>query len=404
MDYNILSKLINSKSDENEWLDYKQEWHKNKIELIRDILAFINTTHHQDCYLIFGIEDKTFKVIGVDNDDNRRSTQQIVDLLINQPLSSDIPKIKVETFAIDNKDVDVLTIFNTLNVPLFFTKDSNYNGKRIGAGQIITRIMDTNTPENKTASDIIVENLYRKRICLDKTIYERYIYLLERVRDWTYIDLEQKLLYNFDPSFYILIEPLSPEEDKNRIHDGDYYAWLINSSSFPEEWRIRQYRMVTAMYGQHKIFDFSCMLHFDRDRGLTIAPRNGRLGRASRDLYYYYFIKDSLDWKFMTLYIEAWNNHMSEEFNSAYYSAKKVFDNVVVYENNEEKEYVESYYKDSMTIKDLEDDFGVRIEPTNSEILELKKQNSEYGRLSLLPINIARVINKKLEELREYDK
>ncbi len=144
MDYNILSKLINSKSDENEWLDYKQEWHKNKIELIRDILAFINTTHHQDCYLIFGIEDKTFKVIGVDNDDNRRSTQQIVDLLINQPLSSDIPKIKVETFAIDNKDIDVLTIFNTLNVPLFFTKDSNYNVKRIGAVQIITRIMYTN--------------------------------------------------------------------------------------------------------------------------------------------------------------------------------------------------------------------------------------------------------------------
>ncbi|WP_349517520.1 RNA-binding domain-containing protein [Leuconostoc mesenteroides] len=64
LDMNDATHIINSRIEENEWLDYKQEWHQNKIELVRDILSFANTVHSRDCYLIFGVVDKTIEVIG----------------------------------------------------------------------------------------------------------------------------------------------------------------------------------------------------------------------------------------------------------------------------------------------------------------------------------------------------
>lgn len=392
--------MINSKTDENEWLDYKQEWHNNKIELVRDILAFTNTVHHKNCYLIFGIEDKTLRVLGVNEDKNRKNTQQITDLLVHQHFSGDVPKVKVQSIKFGERTVDILTVFNTLNVPLFLTETFEFQGKRIYPGQIVTRIADTNTPSIGTASDIVVEKLYRKRMRLDQTIYERYRYLIEQVDDWTYIDSEQKLLYNFDPNFYILIEALDTEDEKRRIHEGDYYGWLINSSSFPHEWRIGEYNVVSAMYGKHEILTFSFLFNFDRNRGLTIAPKSGNLGRGQQDLDYNYFIKDSLDWKFMSLYIAAWNNHMTEEFHSAYYSTSTIFKNVVFYEDNEELEYVENQYNYNTTIEDLEYDFDTKIEPTLDEITNLKQKNSNFGRLSLLQINIAQAINERLKSIR----
>lgn len=403
MNYEKLEQLIEAQTDENEWLDYKQEWHKNKVDLVKDILAFVNTVHHNDCYLIFGVEDKTFKVLGVDEDKNRRNTQQVIDLLTHQNLSGDIPKIKVDAIKYKNRFIDVLTVYNSMNVPLFITRKLDYQGKMLLPGQIITRIGDTTTSYRETANDSTVEKLYRKRMRMDQTIYARYEYLLEQVNDWTYIDSEQKLLYNFDPNFYILIEPIDNDEDERKIHVGDYFGWLVNSSDFPGSWKIGQYNSVLAKYGDHKIFDLSYLLNFDRDRGLIIFPKIGSLANGKPDLSYNYLIEDSLQWKFMSLYIATWDNHMVEEFHDSYYSTQRVLKNIVIYKDNEEKVNIENNYNYHTTVKDLERDFGVAIEPTQIEIDKLKAKNPEYGRSSLLNINIAKAINKRLKNIREVD-
>lgn len=396
MDLNEATHIINSRIEENEWLDYKQEWHQNKIELVRDILSFANTVHSRDCYLIFGVVDKTIEVIGTREDSNKKNTQQVADLLAHQQLSGDPPKIKVETFEINGKEVDVLTVFNYLNVPLFLYSKRSYQGKEIQPGQVFTRVSDTNTPINETASDSVLEMLFKKRFRLDQTIYERYRYVLEQLDDWTYVDEESKLLYNFDPNFYIEIKPLDSEEEASRIHDGDYYGWLVKSGL---EWNIRNYNVVTAMYGQHKILDFSYLFNFDRGRGLIIAPKLGHLG-LNKDCTYHYLVKDSPDWKFMSLFIVAWNNSMSEEFYSSYYSTPPALDNIVIYESEKEREEVEECYGYDTTIEDLEDDFNSNIEPTDSEIAEIKQKNSEYGRLSLVQNNIAKVVSNRLHNKR----
>ncbi|HHK7835591.1 TPA: RNA-binding domain-containing protein, partial [Streptococcus pneumoniae] len=47
--------LLNTPEDE--FHDFKQKWHHSKTELVRDILNFVNTSHHEDCYIIFGIDN-----------------------------------------------------------------------------------------------------------------------------------------------------------------------------------------------------------------------------------------------------------------------------------------------------------------------------------------------------------
>ncbi|KRM13334.1 ATP-binding protein [Paucilactobacillus suebicus] len=391
--------LINNHTSENERLDYKREWHDNNSELMRDILSFVNTVHNQDCYLIFGIEDETFEIVGISDDDNRKNKQQLTDFLSHQNFSNKPPKINVETLTVEEKEIDVLTVYNTNSVPVYLINKYSRGKKTINPGQIFTRISDTNTPISESAPDFVVERLYKKRLHLNTTIYQRYLYLISQTKDWTYLDSEQKLLYNFDPNFYILIVE-DPDEER-KVHDGDYYGWLVNTSDFPSEWRIGRYRFVKFMYGDHLIFEVRPLFDFDRDRGMTLSPHFSKLVFNNSDTAYNYFLKDSLDWKFWHLLVDAWNQSMNGDFyRDYYYSASKVLENVVVYENDEERNYVESHYESRTTIEDLEYDFGAKLEPTEEEIQVLTQQNPKYGRSSLLQINLAKVISSRLDSIR----
>lgn len=57
----MITKLLNTPEDE--YHDFKQKWHSDNSELVRDILNFVNTIHHEDCYIIFGVSDN-----GVDSE------------------------------------------------------------------------------------------------------------------------------------------------------------------------------------------------------------------------------------------------------------------------------------------------------------------------------------------------
>lgn len=45
------------KGKEGECWDFKQEWHENTADLIKDIICFANTVHDENCYIIFGVSD-----------------------------------------------------------------------------------------------------------------------------------------------------------------------------------------------------------------------------------------------------------------------------------------------------------------------------------------------------------
>lgn len=78
-----VQELINRKT-EGEYWDFKREWHKNKSDLLHDIVCMANSTQNRDCYIIIGVEDKTGEIVGV-VDDNRKNQQNVINLLRQSP-------------------------------------------------------------------------------------------------------------------------------------------------------------------------------------------------------------------------------------------------------------------------------------------------------------------------------
>lgn len=97
-----LQKLINEPEDD--YHDFKEKWYttgtdnSEKSEMLKDIFSFTNTVHNEDCFLIFCIEDKIHKVVGVENDPNRYNMQQITDWLRKLPIEPNIPNVKIQKY------------------------------------------------------------------------------------------------------------------------------------------------------------------------------------------------------------------------------------------------------------------------------------------------------------------
>lgn len=122
-------KTINSllTSPEDEYHDFKVQWysHGNKAELIKDIFSFVNTSHHEDCYLIIGVDDN-HNVTGVESDENRLNTQKLTDFLHSLPIAnSHTPKVIVEPIKVKNHIIDIITIKDTIDVPVYLDEDKH---------------------------------------------------------------------------------------------------------------------------------------------------------------------------------------------------------------------------------------------------------------------------------------
>ncbi len=136
-----IEKIIKEKQAETDWIDYKREWHKNKVSLLRDILSFVNTPHRKDCYLVIGVEDKTFKLCDVSNDVNRKNNQHLINFLNEKNFSNEMPKTEVTTLFIEGLEIDVIKIKNTSNVPLYLTEDLKYQEEHIKRGQLLEAVI-----------------------------------------------------------------------------------------------------------------------------------------------------------------------------------------------------------------------------------------------------------------------
>ena len=60
----LVSDLI-SRTREGVYWDFKQKHHENKAELVHDVLCLANADWVGSRYLVYGIEDQTFEIVGV---------------------------------------------------------------------------------------------------------------------------------------------------------------------------------------------------------------------------------------------------------------------------------------------------------------------------------------------------
>lgn len=165
----IVTKLRTLGREGGYW-DFKKEYHKNKAELLIDIICMANNQEDRDAYIIFGIEDKTMKVIGVENDPNRKNLNQLSQFISGKYFSVYTPEIDLQTIEIEGHQIDVLIIYNTAHTPYYLEKDFKDQKKIVHQGQIYIRLNDHKRDMEIKQHRIVVLNIYGKKdlelICL----------------------------------------------------------------------------------------------------------------------------------------------------------------------------------------------------------------------------------------------
>lgn len=275
-----ITSLINKKQEGGYW-DFKLEWHDNKAELLYDIICLANNMENRDAYLIFGVEDKTCQIIGIneDNSRNRLNTVRVVNFLRDKKFVGGIrPMARVETIDIEGKDLDILIIENSRYTPFrlsqdFKDKSKKSNGKDAGktvkANNVYTRVQDTNTPIDKTADPYKEEKLWRKRFHIDESVYNKAMYYLESPEDW------EKSVSDLSDSYIAADELRYPDLKLHRpVWDNSYYY------RYASEYSINFTSDCSAVSDKH----FLCLL-FPNSRGTVMDV----IVKVSNQTVYKYF-------------------------------------------------------------------------------------------------------------------
>ena len=206
-----LEKIISMAPEENDHWDFKLQWYKknDRNNLLLDIINMVNTPHHDDCYIIIGVDDDTGDIVGVKSNTGRMNRQNLQDFLRNKPFAQNFyPLTDVKRYTVysptegKNVKIDVIIIFNENNVPIYLNEDLegepilDKNGKfvrnedgtkkrkqKIKQGLIYSRINDSNTPIDSSTNDAQMELLWKKRLGLDLNIFDRFKHCLKETNN-----------------------------------------------------------------------------------------------------------------------------------------------------------------------------------------------------------------------------
>lgn len=252
-----VTNLIRLRQEGSFW-DFKKQWYTNKSDMLHDIICMSNNLSNRTAYIIIGIdEQQDYSIVDVSCDPNRKNTQKLVDFLKDKKFAGGIrPVVHVESLHYSNGVIDTIVIENSSNTPFYLT--AQYEGVR--ASSIYTRVMDTNTPIDKSADINHIEQLWRKRFHLDDTPIEKFRYYLRNPDDWNTIqDNNMGHFYKYSPEYTITCE-------KDESADGYEYYIFGQVNTNPSWW------LITLRYHQTAIEQFQGIA-LDGGRSFVIAPR-----------------------------------------------------------------------------------------------------------------------------------
>ena len=308
----IIGGLILSKKEGDYW-DFKLKHHKNNARLVHDIICMSNLTSREgDRYIIWGVEDSTCEIEGLDKEDTRRVQTQIIDILKSTPFANENhPDIYLNTVTLEKKELDVLIIKDKPEKPYYLTKDYNNKqteGKEVNlrAGTIYSRTRDSNTAINSVANSLEIEKMWKQRFGIDLTPLRRVSKYLTTKGGWEYSGEDIWHCKDF-PEFTITTDHTILK------HDYEWTRGEIGYSYSPKfehgfYYCIKYYQ--TALTKVHAV-------QFDNDKKLVVAPKS----RPFRDGgWIYYYLKNSVQYSFQC-YLVLQNNGIDDSKNIRYSSA-----------------------------------------------------------------------------------
>lgn len=369
-----LVKLCISRGHEGDFWDFKQEWHKDMPALIKDIICFVNTVHSENCYLIFGISDDC-RVVGMKQ--SRYELANIIDALSKLEFATiDVPEITLDTIVLDGIEVDMLTILNTDNTPIYLRKPYG----KMHPGCIYLRKGDRNTPDNSNALFGDIEMLWKKRFRLTKPPLEYIKNHLNNPLEW---NETQDCYYNIFRPEYVL-EHVYDESDRDLR--AEFYAYAMTNE------HVVYSSMVVKCSGT--IVDNYQIVALDGGRYTTPTPEWGFLGKRltenGPEFSYKYFLKDSFRYN-----LHSFMYH--EENGEERYAHDDLMDIVLLFDSVDEKNEFERYVE--YHIQNLRD----RVDAQN-EYSYVRADSEAETRFIIHRLRTARVLQSILKEYREWVK
>ena len=320
--------LISLRQEGAYW-DYKRQWYNNNSDLLHDIICMANNLENRDAYIIIGIDESSnYDFIDVRNDPNRKNTQQLVDFLKDKPFAGSIrPIAYVQPFCIDAFEIDIIVIPNSHRTPFFLT--SAYNG--VYANNIYTRVMDTNTPKNKSADINHIEKLWRKRFHLDETPLELIKFYLKSPEDWVDSPTRDRTyFYQYAPEFTISI-------DFDDRHGYEFYLFgQVNTTPNWSTLHILYHQTTIASFLVAGLDDGRCLINIPKPSGISFSEEY-----CNWNIFYYSYTTDSLDYALL-LFLQRKHHYESLEQSFAFRRFEKM---ILRFSSHEEQLLFESYIK-----------------------------------------------------------
>lgn len=362
--------ILAAKGREGEYWDYKQEWHENMADLLKDIICFANTPHDANCYLLFGIDDDGH-IVGMKK--NRRKQADILEAMDNLWFIGDVrPEISVETVVVNEIEVDVLTVYDTQKTPIYLKR--NY-GEML-AGCIYMRNGDKNTPNRGMASIDDVEKLWKKRFGLLQTPLEYIIGRLQYQTEWKQQD---HIYYNmYRPEYQLKI--LKGDED---YLIPEFYVYTMSNKS-------TSYEMLQIIAGDTILEEYQIVV-LDSGRYKTPVPEWGFAGydryRIDHKFTYKYFVKGSTEYRLQQFFLDGENEE-------AIYANRRLMEVVLLYETEDEKSAFEAY------IEDNQEEIMERISKKD-RYSYIQATNEPDTKECIKRLNTGLVLNEMLREWRK---
>ena len=360
----IVRKLIDTKREDDYW-DFKEKWHDNKADLLHDIICLANNRVDKEAYLIIGVRDKTYEIIGVEEDKNRKNQQKVIDFLKNISFVGGIrPSIEVKTVMIDNHELDILIVKNSYDTPFFLLKDYNDKGKIVKKYFIYTRVKDTNTPKDSIADINQIEYLWKKRFRLTSSPLIQFFHMIENKDEWEerYDEETQSRIYHniYRPEFTITLNFDDDEGNKR------FYCFV------QDDCRIF-YGELTVCYFGTQLYSRQ-LINLDGRRFATITLKDSFLklnGERNYDYTYKFLIKNSQEDKLIRFLYNPDNFDEKiafQEHKKTYleFNDKKQKENFEEYLMSKKDEVIDAInkkvpeYLNSFVIEENANDFSIK--------------------------------------------
>lgn len=370
---NKILSLIEMKREGSYW-DYKEKYHSNNAKFIHDIICLANNIDNKDAYLIFGVSDNG-EVKGISGDENRKKQADIVDMLRNQKFAGRVPPfVKLETISYSNKEIDVLVIFSSNQVPYYLDEQFTRDKSKILPGVIYTRRQDSNTPIDGIASISEIENLWRRRFGLDLLLFDK---LRSFIKD-------KSLWENNSDGRYCKLSPeftfVEVNDSEDRRRNVFYALTQMNESHYFKKYQFR--------YQQTILYE-SEMVVMDSGRYITSTPKIEVLDLDNEQhivpnfLSYNYYTRDSIEWDIHKFLFDSDNPE-------AVMSNRRFLEVILIFDNEDEKEEFNRYLIENLSSLDIEFIQELQIINNDDRINEITNHE----------IEVSKFFNKKLQEYR----